>query len=95
MRVSAVTRIGPKYQVVIPKKVREAVRLNVGDFVEATAVGQKVLLRPKIVVDRTLEAALEEAIADVGAGRVSRSFRSARALVRDLKRRGRRARPKN
>jgi hypothetical protein len=51
---------------------------------------------PKILVDRGLEEALAEAEADVKAGRVSKPYRSARALVRDAiragKQRGRRAR---
>jgi AbrB family looped-hinge helix DNA binding protein len=91
----AVSKIGPKFQVVIPKKVREAAKLSVGDFVETTAVKDGVLIRPKVVVDRDLDTALGEALADVAAGRVSKSYSSAPALVRDLKRRGHRARAKH
>lgn len=95
----AVTKIGPKFQVVIPKKVREQRKLAVGDFVELTAVKDGVLIRPKVVVDRVIESALAEGLADVAAGRVSKPYRSARALVRDAvragKRQARRARAKN
>ena len=87
------TKVGPKYQVVIPKKVRDAAGLNVGDLVEAVSTPDGVLLKPKVLVDRALEEALAEAEADVKAGRVSKPYRSARALVRDLKkRRGRHVR---
>lgn len=95
MAVSAITKIGPKYQVVIPKKIRESLRLRVGDFVEATVSRRGVVLQPKVVVDRPLDDALAEAVADVKAGRVSKPYRSASALVRDLKRRGHSARAKN
>jgi hypothetical protein len=54
------------------------------------------VLKLKVLVDRDLDRALTEAAADVQAGRVSKPYRSARALVRDSiragKRRGRHAR---
>jgi len=90
MAVSTLTKVGPKYQVVIPKKVRQTLRLNIGDLMEATASREGILLKPKVLVDRDLEQALAEAEADVKAGRVSKPYRSARALVRDAIRAGRR-----
>ena len=39
-------RIGPKHQLTIPKEVFEALRLNVGDFLDATAQGGRILLSP-------------------------------------------------
>lgn len=86
---STATKIGPKFQVTLPKRVREAAGFSVGDFVEATSVKGGILLRPKVLVDRAIEAELEAAMADVKAGRVGKSFKSARALVRDAVRRGR------
>ena len=87
------TRVGPKYQVVIPKKVREAAGLKVGDLVEATLGRDGIVLRPKVQVlidkDPAVERALAEALADVKAGRVSKPHRSARAAVRDALRCGR------
>ena len=88
--MATATKVGPKYQVVIPKKVREAAGLKPGDLVEAEKVSEGVLLRPKVLVDRGLEEALAEAEADVKAGRVSKPYRSARALVRDAVRAGER-----
>ena len=46
------TKVGPKYQVTIPKQVREAIGLRVGDLVEASAQGGVIILRPKVLVDR-------------------------------------------
>ncbi len=40
-------RIGPKHQVTIPKEVFEALRLDVGDFLDATAQGGRIVLTPK------------------------------------------------
>ena len=94
--MATATKVGPKYQVVIPKKVREAKGLKPGDLIEAEPVREGILLRQKVLVDRGLEEALAKAMADVKAGRVSKPYRSARALVRDAiragKKRGRRAR---
>ena len=40
-------RIGPKHQVTIPKKVFEALNLEVGDFLDAAAQGGRIVLAPK------------------------------------------------
>ncbi|MBI4609526.1 MAG: AbrB/MazE/SpoVT family DNA-binding domain-containing protein [Candidatus Rokubacteria bacterium] len=40
-------RIGPKHQVTIPKEVFEALKLNAGDFLEATAEGGRIVLTPQ------------------------------------------------
>ena len=96
--MATATKVGPKYQVVIPKAVREAAGLKPGDLVEAAFGREGIVLKPKMLVDRGLEDALAEAEADVKAGRVSKPYRSARALVRDALRAGKRhkqrARPK-
>jgi AbrB family looped-hinge helix DNA binding protein len=42
----AAVRIGPKHQVTIPKEVFEAVKLDAGDFLEATAEGGRIILTP-------------------------------------------------
>lgn len=47
------TRITTKYQVTIPKPARDAVGLLVGDFVETTVTREGLLLRPKVVMDKT------------------------------------------
>jgi AbrB family looped-hinge helix DNA binding protein len=83
------TKVGPKYQVTIPKHVREAAGLQIGDLVEATLGREGIVLRQKVLVDRTVEKELEAAMADVKAGRVGKPVKSARALVRNALRRGR------
>lgn len=90
--MATATKVGHKYQVVIPKSIRDAAGLRVGDYMEADLTREGILLRPKMLVDRELNNALKEALADVAAGRMSKPVKSARALVRSLNRPVRRAR---
>jgi AbrB family looped-hinge helix DNA binding protein len=47
----AVSRIGQRRQVVIPKRVFDALKLRAGDFVEVSAEGGRLQMRPKRLVD--------------------------------------------
>lgn len=85
----ALTKVGPKFQVTIPKVAREAIGLNVGDLLEATPTKNGVLLRPKTVVDKEISKRLEAAEAAAKAGRVLGPFTSAGAALRALKRHAR------
>jgi len=84
----ALTKVGPKFQVTIPKVAREAIGLTVGDLVEATPTKDGVLLRPKTVVDKhpEIDKQIAEGLEDLKKGRVSPAFSSARAAVRYLHR---------
>src|SRR5205823_11973280 len=57
----ALTKVGPKYQVPIPKEAREAVGLAVGDLVDATPTKDGVRLRPPAVIPKSALAALQQA----------------------------------
>lgn len=101
---TAVQKMGARGQVTLPKHVREALGLKAGDLLETVLVRRGALTRPvdpkaKRVEDRDLELALAEAEEDVKAGRVSKPYHSAHALVRDAlaagKRQRHRARTKN
>ena len=48
---AAVSRIGQRRQVVIPKRVFDALKLRAGDFVEVSAEGGHLRMRPKRLVD--------------------------------------------
>ena len=41
-----------KFQVTIPARLRQELDLKVGDMLEAVIEGGRIVLRPKIVVDR-------------------------------------------
>lgn len=48
--------VKPKFQVTIPAKLRRGLNLHEGDLMEATVVGDGILFRPKVVVDRNAAA---------------------------------------
>ena len=48
--------VKPKFQVTIPAKLRRGLDLHEGDLMEATVVGDGILLRPKAVVDHNTPA---------------------------------------
>ncbi|HXR36871.1 MAG TPA: AbrB/MazE/SpoVT family DNA-binding domain-containing protein [Candidatus Binataceae bacterium] len=82
------TKVGPKYQVTIPKAVRLALKLEAGDLLEVRVAGRGVLLKRKVLVDRDpdLEHALAEADEDLKAGRVYGPFDGAQAAIKGLRR---------
>ena len=51
VKPTAVSRIGQRRQVVIPKRVFDALRLRTGDFVEVSSEGGRLQMRPKRLVD--------------------------------------------
>jgi bifunctional DNA-binding transcriptional regulator/antitoxin component of YhaV-PrlF toxin-antitoxin module len=87
--LTTTTRIGPKYQVVIPKKLRTAAKLEVGDFLEARLDPEEraVVLTPKkSVVDRNSYVEKDIALAEaaVKAGRVLGPFETMTQVRRAL-----------
>jgi AbrB family looped-hinge helix DNA binding protein len=46
------TKIGPKHQITIPKDVFEALRLDVGDILEAEVESGKIVLAPKQLTEK-------------------------------------------
>jgi AbrB family looped-hinge helix DNA binding protein len=79
---AVVSRIGQRRQVVIPKRVFDALKLRAGDFVEVSAEGGRLQMRPKRLVDVgevTLSASeavqVRRGEAEIKAGR-SRSWRT-------------------
>ena len=48
----ALTRIGPKHQITIPKEVFERLKLNVRDYLEAEVEGRRILLTPKRLAEK-------------------------------------------
>jgi AbrB family looped-hinge helix DNA binding protein len=48
---ATISRIGQRRQVVIPKRVFEALQLQEGDFVEVTVERGRLAMRPKRLVD--------------------------------------------
>ena len=81
---SEVTKVGPKYQVTIPKDVRDALGLKVGDLVQArVGKGHTIIMKRKRLVDfdAKLEEDLAAAKADYRAGRGYGPFEAHEALA--------------
>ena len=94
MRTTVAQRVGPKGQVVIPKRLREVLGLKTGDLVESILTEEGVLTRPVDLVPKTVDIkkrfeAAERAVKD---GRVLGPFTSASAAMRAVKRHAKRAR---
>ncbi len=88
-------KIGASRQIVIPKKLYDALGLSSGDYLEVGLhPGNRLLITPKAFVDaddvltvsqrKRIDAHLAAAEADFRAGRVSGPFKSAEELVRHL-----------
>jgi AbrB family looped-hinge helix DNA binding protein len=88
----SIVKVQRKGQVTIPTRLRAQVGLRDGDLVEATAHMGKIVLTPKLIVDReytpaqrrVIDARLTKAEADIKAGRVSKAFSNHSEFIADL-----------
>jgi len=84
-------QVREKAQITIPSKIRKALGIKEGDYLEAEVKDNKIVLIPKILVDKakavTLskkgEEMLKEALEDVKKGRVKK-FKNVEDLIDDL-----------
>ena len=87
----SLVQVREKAQITLPSKVRQALGIKQGDYLEAEVEGNKIVLIPKILVDKaetvTLskkgEEMLDEALNDVRKGNV-RKFDNVEELIDDL-----------
>lgn len=81
--MSELTKVGSRYQVTIPLKVRKAIGLATGELMQAD-VGNRgtIILRRKHLVDYDpdLERDLAEALEEVKAGRVYGPYEAKQAI---------------
>jgi AbrB family looped-hinge helix DNA binding protein len=75
-----------KFQVVIPRSIRQRVHLDIGDLLEASFENGKITFTPKTVIDRHLA----EGIKDLAQGRTHGPYESAGEAISALERRTRR-----
>ncbi len=76
-----------KYQVVIPRHVREEIGVAIGDVLEATVERGRIVFQPKSLVDR----GIAESIADFKAGRSSGPFETHAEFVDALHKQAKRS----
>jgi len=74
-------KIGVSRQVVIPKKLYERLGLVPGDYLEVELEDHRLVLTPKMLVEKRLA----EALADIKQGRVVGPFKAARSAMRALR----------
>ncbi len=77
----AIVTVNSKYQILIPRSVREEAGVSVGDVFEAKAHKGTIVFELKSDLDR----ALAEGLADVKAGRVSGPFSTVDDMLASLK----------
>ena len=77
----SIVTVKNKYQVVIPRAVRERIGVAVGDIFEAKVERGRITLTPKSLVDRAIAEGLE----DVRKGRVRGPFDTVDEMIDSLK----------
>ena len=75
-----------KFQIVIPRAIRERVGVGVGDLLEARVEKGKITFAPKSVLDRHLAEGLE----DLKRGRTHGPYKSAQNAIAALEARAKR-----
>ena len=81
-----IVTVKTKFQIVIPQHIREQVRVEVGDVLEADVQNGKITFTPKSLIDRHLAEGLE----DLRKGRTHGPYASAEAAIKALDARARR-----
>ena len=79
-----------KFQIVIPQKIREKLKLDVGDLLEASIVDGKLTFTPKSVIDRHIAEGLD----DLKHGRTHGPYQTAQAAIAALETKARRPQKK-
>ena len=80
-----------KVQIIIPSKIRKALGIKEGNYLEAEVEDNKIVLIPKVLVDKTKtvtlpkkgEEMLKEALTDVKKGSI-KEFKSVEELIDNL-----------
>ena len=100
-RMTTLVKIHRKGQMTLPSRLRSAIGVSEGDIVEASVHRGKIVLTPKVVIDRSkfptaddeytpaqrriIDARLARAKEDVKAGRVYGPFATVPELERSLR----------
>ena len=77
-------KLGASGQVVIPKMFHEELGLHAGDYFEAERHDGKVVLTPKVFVDKRVVQEIVESRADFKNGRVAGPFTSVDDMIASL-----------
>jgi len=99
--MTTLVRIHRKGQMTLPSRLRAAIGIADGDLVEATVQRGKIVLTPKLVIDRSkfpnadneytpdqrrvIDARLKESEEDLKEGRTAGPFNSASEMIAHMK----------
>ncbi len=79
-------KVKNKFQVTIPTEIRDETNIKEGDILEVLVKNKTIVFKPKVVVDReSVEAAINEGLADYEAGRVIGPFESVKEFKAAIK----------
>ena len=89
----AITKIGPKHQVTIPKEVFEGLGLGTGDYLEVAMQERRILMTPQKLIPKDdawfytkeWQAKEREADEDIARGDVDGPFDSSKDLIAYLR----------
>ena len=99
----SVVTVKNKFQVVIPRSVRDQIGVSVGDVFEATVERGKIVFQPKAIVDRDeytpaqrcrIDAQLAKSLAEHKEGKSLGPFKTHQELVDFLHRQAKQSRPR-
>lgn len=81
-----IVAVKTKFQVVIPQHIREQVKVEIGDLLEAGVEDGKITFTPKSLIDRHLAEGLE----DAKQGRTHGPYANAKDAIKALETRAKR-----
>ncbi len=87
----ALVKVKEKAQITLPAKIRQALGIKEGDYLEADISGGQVVLTPQVLISKSAaitlsdkgEKMLQEALADVAMGN-TKEHESAESLIAEL-----------
>jgi AbrB family looped-hinge helix DNA binding protein len=77
-------KLGVSRQIAIPKRLHDELGLKAGDYLEIERQGSRLVLTPKMLVAKEVEARLAESFEDFAEGRSHGPFSSAEEMVASL-----------
>jgi|SRR3989344_3112111 len=71
---SAIVKLGMSRQIAIPKRFWSELKLRSGEYMQIEKQGKRLMLTPKTLVDKDLEAGLAQSFKDFKEGRAHGPF---------------------
>jgi AbrB family looped-hinge helix DNA binding protein len=81
----SLVKVRYKFQVTLPQDVRDELRLEEGNLLEASVENHAIVLKPKAVVDRRIDEAITEGRKDYREGRFIGPFDTVQEFEQTIK----------